>query len=764
MATIQTSIKLIDGMSPVLHSMHTALNIVLNSFEAVQHATNKPIDTAAITTARNELAKAATSLDKIENEINQNTDAQKRFNNTVKEGGGVVSNLMGKMTALIGAYAGYQAVGGIVKTADQMQMTNARLNLVNDGMQTTEQLQDKIYQSALRSRGAYADTADAVAKLGLRAGDIFSSNDETIQFVETLNKMFVIAGASTMEMNSATLQLTQALGSGVLRGQEFNAVFEAAPNVMQALADHMGIPIGELRSLAEEGDITAQTVKDALFAATDKVNEQFASMPFTFAQAWQTVKNKILEASMPILQTLSDITSSERFIKFADGVGSAVERIMGFFQNVGNVVMPILGGVYDILSNIVNFFSDNWSVIAPAVWGVVVAMTAYKVVTMAVATWTGIVATAQGIYNGIMALAAAKSALMTGATYAQVAAQYGLNAAMYACPVTWIIIAIIALIAIFYAAVAAVNKFAGTSYSATGMICGAFKWLGAAIANIFIGIWNVGYGCVQWVVEAWNWCADNMDSIFHNIGAWWNNLWIDAEIGFNKFIAKVLDKLGSLAQKIQPLAELFDFDLSGILNGTKSGLANNVAALAAQKKQQKALTAFNPNIDWQNQEYFNLSEAYQSGYDWGAEKAAQAEDFLKGLDLDEKTKEIEEMMEKYKNQNGNQGSDGMGDIGKALSGQLGDSPALDSISNNVGNISDNLESIDKSLSVSDDEMNYIRKLASREAIDNVTRGDMTINVTNYNQIKDSMDVEAVAKELAKKVNDEIQANSEGLRY
>lgn len=827
MATIQASIQLKDGMSPALRVIEQTLGAVIERFDRLQHSLDKALNPAVVNTTNAALNTTQAQINNVEQETNQaasaqqrfyasvekslqaiynqvtnqvrltdairktppaiqqeaaaqqtvntaingGTEAQEKFNNTVKKGGGIVSGLVSKMGLLLGAYTGIHAVGGIVETADQIQMTKARLDLMNDGLQTTEQLQEKIFESAQRSRGAYAATADAVAKLGLRAGGIFKNNDETIQFTETLNKMFVIAGASQAEMSSATLQLTQALGSGVLRGEEFNAVFEAAPNVMQAVADHIGQPIGALKALASEGKISAQVVKDAIFAATEKTNEQFERMPVTFAQAWQSMKNKILDASQPILQTLSDITSSERFQKFADGVGTAIERVIGFFQNVGTVVTPILGGIYDAVAGICNFFSNYWDVIAPLVWGVVIPMAALKTVSMAVATWTAIVAAATAIKNTVMGIAAARTAMVTGATLAQTAAQWGLNTALLACPITWIILAIIALVAIFYAAVAAVNHFAGTSYSATGFICGAFKWLGAVIANIFIGIYNIGSGVIQAVVNAWHWGRQNIFAIFDNIGIWWDNLWADAYIGFCDFISKVLSKLSSLAQKIQPVADLLDIDLSSVISGAQDKIGAARDSLASSKKQYKTYTQFKP-INWQSQQYFNLDNAYQSGYDWGAEKATQAENFMKGMDFtgSDKIKELEGIMEKYGVNNqpaiGNAttpaatgGTGGTGDIADALS----QSPALDSLAKSTDGLADEVANLSKTISVSDEEMNAIRQLATREILNQVTRNSISIQMTNNNQIKDGMDVEAMAKELARQVQQEIEASSEGIR-
>ncbi|WP_243136984.1 tape measure protein [Alkaliphilus serpentinus] len=237
--------------------------------------------------------------------IRDNVDAQGQFNNQIRDGTSAASGLESKLLGLAAAYMSIQSIGNLVSVSDQMTQTDARLNLINDGLQTTEELQDMIFQSAQRSRASYADTADVVAKLGQRAGDAFASNVETIAFAENLNKMFVIAGASQQEMASASLQLTQALGSGVLRGEELNAVFEAAPNVIQAIADYMDVPIGAIREMASEGEISAEIVKNSMLGATDAINQEFESMPMTWGQVWTGVTNNILMASQPLLDFIS---------------------------------------------------------------------------------------------------------------------------------------------------------------------------------------------------------------------------------------------------------------------------------------------------------------------------------------------------------------------------------------------------------------------------------------------------------------------------
>lgn len=232
----------------------------------------------------------------------------------------------------------------IVELADGMTTTRARLDLMNDGLQTTAELQDMIMKSANRSRAAYSTTADAVAKMGIMAGDAFSSNEELIAFSELINKQFTIAGTSAAGIDAAMLQLTQAMSSGVLRGEELNSVFEQAPTIIQAIADYLGVPIGKIREMAAEGQITSTIVKNAMLASADEINAKFAAMPMTFSQVWTIAKNIALEAFTPVL-TL---------------IGQGAQWIY-----------------------------DNWSMIAPVFWGLAAAALGYAVALgiQTAATW-----------------------------------------------------------------------------------------------------------------------------------------------------------------------------------------------------------------------------------------------------------------------------------------------------------------------------------------------------------------------------------------
>lgn len=305
MASISTQIELYDRVSAPMHTIMTAINGTVSAYESLNTASSNAFDGANFDSARSSIDAINASANNLESNIRQSEDAQEQLNRDIQQGGSNMDGFAKKVMGVAAAYASIHTVGKLFELSDSVTQTTARLNMMNDGLQTTEELQEKIFASAQRSRGAYLATADVVAKLGQRAGDAFSSNDETIAFAENLNKMFVIAGASQAEMSSASLQLTQALGSGVLRGEELNAVFESAPNVIQAIADYMDVPIGQIRNMASEGQITADIVKNAMLSSTDAINAQFESMPMTWAQVWTGVMNELVMIGQPLLDFIS---------------------------------------------------------------------------------------------------------------------------------------------------------------------------------------------------------------------------------------------------------------------------------------------------------------------------------------------------------------------------------------------------------------------------------------------------------------------------
>ncbi len=322
-----------DGMTSKLRKITTALSRTNRALEVTDTLSDQVNPGANFDRASSAVSRASGQVDNFNRK-------QQQAQNEAKG----VANAWGSVKKYIGSALAAISVQKIIDLADTMTTTRARIDLMNDGLQTTDELQSMIMASANRSRAAYQTTADAVSKMGIMAKDAFGNNAELIQFTELINKQFTIAGTSAAGVDAAMLQLTQAMSSGVLRGEELNSIFEQAPTIIQTIADYLGVPIGQIRAMAQEGQITSTIVKNAMLSSADEINAKFNAMPMTFAQVWTLAKNIALEAFGPVIQAI--------------GAGA-------------------------------QWIYENWSTIAPIFWGLAGAAIAYAVALgiQTAATW-----------------------------------------------------------------------------------------------------------------------------------------------------------------------------------------------------------------------------------------------------------------------------------------------------------------------------------------------------------------------------------------
>ena len=312
-ASVKASIQLYNGMSPALKSMQQALNLTISSFERLQSVSNDPVNLSAISAAKNELANVAVAVNKVEQEFKEAAQESQKLK-------GSVSGIKG----LLGGIGIAAVLKGAINLSDTWTSTTARLDLMNDGLQTTQQLTDKIYASAQRARAGYQDTAAAVSKLGILAKGAFTSNDEIIAFTELMNKNFKIGGASIQEQSSAMYQLTQPMASRRLQGDEYRSIIENAPLLASAIEDYM-VNVqkakGTMKDWASEGRLTSDVIKAALFSSADLIEERFAQMPRTWADVWTSFKNSALIALQPVLEFINFLANNwETLEPFAAGL------------------------------------------------------------------------------------------------------------------------------------------------------------------------------------------------------------------------------------------------------------------------------------------------------------------------------------------------------------------------------------------------------------------------------------------------------------
>lgn len=374
------------------------MDAVNQRFERMQNLAEQPVPTGAYDRLQSELAGVRSEVQKMSDDFDQ-------LSQSMQGAQPPADNLVGTLKRIGAAVIGSQIVKGVVGLSDGLTQTTARLNLMTDGLQSTADLQEMIYQSALRSRGVYTDTAAAVSKMGILAGDAFNSNEETIAFVEQLNKQFKIAGTSAEGQAAAMLQLTQAMGAGVLRGEELNSVFEQAPTIIQAITDYLGVTTGELRSMASDGQITADIVKNAMFAAADETNAKFESIPMTWADVWTQATNMAVMALQPLLDGINWMANNLAIIApLVIGIGSAI-GILVLLANWAN----ICAWATRLWASAQTMLNTAWttSPLFVIIAGVILLVSLLFAVVAAINKVTGSSISAIGIITGALAVAAA---------------------------------------------------------------------------------------------------------------------------------------------------------------------------------------------------------------------------------------------------------------------------------------------------------------------------------------------------------------------
>lgn len=705
MATIRTAIQINDMMSQQFRAMNMAMTTVIDSFHTLQDATGKAVDVSALNAAQRELQQVEANFNQIEQEIRQAEKAQEKLNHDIDKADNLASNLLGTLGAIAGTYFTIHGLGNALSLSDEMTNTAARLDMMNDGLQTTAELQQMIFESAKRSFSPYSQTADMVAKLAMNAKEAFDSNAEAVIFAELLNKQFSIAGTSQEEMNSALLQLTQALGSGVLRGEELNAVFEAAPNIIRTISDHLGVSISEIREMATEGQITAEVVKTAMFAAADDINNKFNSMPLTWSQIWANFQSDALWAFQDVLEELNNIANDKTFQSFVEDVKQSLY-----------ILAQVTLSTIQILSSIGGFLYDNWSIIGPIIMGI-----------------------AGSLFVLTAALIGAKMA-----TVVATAAMWAFNAALAANPIVWVIALVVLLIGLFYAAVAAVNYFAGTSISATGLIAAGFAFMYTTFYNVIAYMLNLILMFAEFWVNVWSNPVYTIKKLFANLA--------------NNALDMATSMIGSFDSAATNLANMFingaNMAISAInwvidalneIPGISLGKVGEISARTSLVADYSGLKSYidnwvgeAPQNYWEapRLEYKSSLDNAMNAYNWGANLSS-------GFDL--------------KNLQSGQQFD-MDDI---LNGLGGLQDALDKGNGAGKDTAGNTKKLADSVDMAADDLAYLKDLAERDTINRYTTGHIRIDMKNDNHINNEMDIDGIIDRFAEKLEEAVDTVAEG---
>ena len=716
MATIRSQMVLNDGISGVLHKITNALDVTLNAFEQVQRASGNAVDTEVISQARRQLAGARVDIQNMADGYRRAAQEEERLNENIRSGSNLVEGMTGKvrnLVAAIGAGVGLQKLIGL---SDQMTSTTARLSFIVDDGGSVDELEKKIMASAQRSRAAYLDTASAIASMGANAKSAFGSNDELIAFMEQINKQFVIGGASAEGQAAAMLQLTQAMAAGALRGEELNSILENAPGIARIIEQYMGIAEGSIKNYAQEGKVTAQVVKNAMLAAADETNAAFEKMPKTWAQIWTDMQNKALSVFSPILEKINEIGNSDQFNTALDGLMNALA-----------VVASLAAAVFEGLVTGVSWVAQNWDILAPAVLAVAAALAIYNGYLFA----TNALELISNVQKGIAAVrayaAAAANTVLSAAERkeamakaSETAAQYGFNAALLACPITWIILAIIAVIALLYSVVAVINHVKGTTISATGIICGVFMTALAFIGNLFVSLYNA---VVQVFVSIYNLVA----AVATFIGNVFNDP-IGAVARLFRDLADIV--LGILQTLASAIDNVFGTHLANGVQGWRDSLGGWVDRKFGKGTEVMAKISG----DDLKLGRFEYGKAYSLGYNFGKNLGGKVSGLLDGTS---------------------------GVINDPL-GAYDTGSTLDNISSNTGAIANNTEKTANALEMSAEELRRLRDIAERNAINQYTTARIHIEMNNNNNINSTDDLDGIVEALEKRLEDAMIEVSEGV--
>ena len=709
MSTIQGSIMLMDAMSTPLNNIVGAINTTITALQNVNNI-DVSIDTSRLASAQTMIVQAGAQLSEIERNIQlgiqNNTAEQNNFNKSLNQGVNKADSLFSKIKSFLGLYAGIQSVKIGLDVSDNISQTTARLNMINDGKQTTDQLQQAIFQSAQNSRASFLDTASVVSKLGILAPQAFNSNMETVKFSELMAKSFKVGGATTSEQTSGMHQLTQAMASGRLQGDEFNSITENAPLLAQAISKYTGKSMGELKDMSKEGLITSDVIKNAVFAMSDEINTKFNSIPQTFGDVVNKIKNNAVNSFMGISSTMSNIFNSERFQGFIDGVSSFINKAFVMINWLIKGISMVGTVLYEI-----------WGPIQPILVTVLGLLTTYKLIMGFIAVKTAIASGIATIYN--LALLAKQTMLgaVSVALAKATAAQTGLNLAILTCPITWIIAGVALVIAAIYGVVAVFNKITGKAYSATGIIVGVFYWMGGMIYNIIAAAWNK---LAQTFVSIYN-LGVSIAEFFANVFK--HPIRAVAHL-FANFINFLIDKVKFLGSIIDTICGT---NVVGRLETVQTAIGDWVnEKVGGNEITLKRMDATQVMMD-----RVGLKDMYNKGYEKGANFSLFGKNAETGIDTNT-------------------------EFGNSTNPEVAKSNDL------LKNIDKNTKKAGDMLDLSHDEISYLRDLAEREAINRFTTAEVKVDVGGITQhVASALDLDDIVDYMTNKMEEGIAIAAEG---
>ena len=711
--------------------------------------------------------------------VNSMSNSQKNLNSQIDESVSLMDGLTTGVKRLVGAYVGMQTVKTAFDWSDELTLTRGKLAQLTDDV---DGFMDKVYQMSQATRTSYMDNASQIAKMWQLTGGtdgVFETEEKLLQFNELLNQAFVLGGSGTREINASMYQLTQALSSGRLQGDELRSLAENAPFLINTVVDSIEemynagkdqsewieLTYNDLKKLGAEGVLTSEVITNAVLNSADEIRAAYENITPTWEQTFQTLKNQIQKISEPILKVLNEMINSESFQKMS-------QSLVKLFS----VAMALLVPILELVMRIGAFISDNWSWIEPIVWGIVGAFAAYltyvklaKLYTIALGVAQGFQLliskgvglsmvnnnVALGIYNGLAPIAAtmtnmlgAAKAFLAGATWSAVVAEYGLLA-----PILLIIAVIGALIAGVYLVIAAYNKWTGATLSATGVIMGAFYVLGGYLYNRIASIWNLLVSFAELItnlftdpvyavkkafgemaiaiIDSWMKVNDALINIVDSIADEINGLLVWVEKGFNAVIDAYNNTLGKKYGKRDKVSIELTSDPYKVQNAMLGCWKNSIQNWMGKPGDNYI------SLDKYKLDKKDYSELYNKGYDVGSGFANDVKEFF---NPDKYTSELNKIpgAEEYLNSLPNY--DG------------GNVPTSSTLPDDLSGVIDELEGIgtdtDDIKNMTKEELKYLRDIAEQKVINRFTTAE--IKVTNHmnNNINSDRDIDGMADYFA----------------
>ena len=758
MAGASTSLTLVDRLTGPLTKMMRGMDRTIAIMERMDRAAND-VDTRGLQRARRDIQSASADLERLRSSTSATdrlSEGFRRIRSPVESATGAVRNFFASFAGAATAYLSLQGLANGFKSfiggSDAMTSTSARLNLINDGLQTQVELQDKIYYAAQRSLTPYNDMANSIAKLNLLAGHAFSGNDETIRFSELMGKSFSVSGADTGERQAAMHQLTQAMASGRLQGDEYVSIIENAPLLANAIEKAMGQGQGSLKKLSSEGKITSAVIKSALFSAGAEIEEMFASLPLTFADATVLFKNWSGRAFEPLFVRFNQFVNSDAFGVLA---GHAMWFVNVFIAGMTFMFNTLEKG-YNEIGALGRMIAESWDVIGPIITAVGAILSGYLGIMVAVRVATLYAAAAEAVLNLQIAARAAVMTAASGATFFATVAQHGLNAAIYAFPGTWILLAFVAVIAFV---IFAMIQWQDQTAAVIGFIVGLFAVLGAAVWNQVANMWNIFAMFADFLVNLFIDPKYAVEKLFYdlathvidNMSALAGSFDSAANVLANVFVSAANVAIGAVNGISKAIKNITGIDLGEAkkleVEATTSFLSDGVKNLA---KNLEAPTSTKDVVSTPKMALKSMPGAFNAGNNFGKKMSLGASDKLTGM-LD-KVKGLAGGKDNPFTPDGTPGDNMLNSLG--MGDPLGDGKLK-------GGKLDKIGKIDGEIDLSDEDFKMLRDLAEIKSIQQtitltpqVTFGDMTI--------REEADIPKIIYAVEKYMEDEMTRSAKGV--